>query len=73
MIQNEEYFSMTEIADTIGVSRQTIWRWRKAERIPLGSRFRDNRLLFSSIELQEIRRYATQMWPVRHVIGNEVA
>mgnify|MGYP000533686651 CR=1 FL=1 len=63
MIQNAEYYSVTEIADLVGVSRQTIWRWCKSDKIPPGHRFRDNRLLFSSSELDEIKRFATQLEP----------
>jgi hypothetical protein len=46
------------------VSRQTLWRWRSAHRVPQGRRFRNGQVLFSEDEFAEIRAYATQVGPV---------
>ena len=35
-IKEIDYFSATDIQREIGVVRQTLWRWRKAKKIPQG-------------------------------------
>jgi predicted site-specific integrase-resolvase len=64
-VEGVNFFPAQEIAASIGVSRQTLWRWRQDQRIPSGYRFRDGRLLFSEQELEEIFVYAQQVKPVK--------
>lgn len=62
-ISGVEYVTAQEAADEVNVSRQTIWRWRKAGKIPAGYRFRNGQLLFTRKELGIIRRYANRLQP----------
>jgi excisionase family DNA binding protein len=55
------YLSATEIAKQIGVSRQTLWRWRNDGKIPLGRRYRDRQILFTEDELQQILAFANRV------------
>lgn len=66
VIGGVEYFAAAEVCRAIGISRQTLWRWRQDSRIPAGSRFRGKRLVFSSDELEEIRSYASLLEPADH-------
>ena len=62
------YFQTQEVLDEIGVSRQTLWRWRKEEPdFPQGARFR-GKLVFSASELEEIRERAFRVEPVEAVV-----
>jgi predicted DNA-binding transcriptional regulator AlpA len=60
-IQGVRYFSTSEIMKEVGVSRQTLWRWRQEGKIPLGHRFRDGRILFTSSEIDSIRQFANRI------------
>ena len=39
-IDGVEYFTAADIQRTLAIVRQTLWRWRKARKIPAGRRFR---------------------------------
>lgn len=60
-INGVEYLTAQEAAEDVNVSRQTIWRWRKAGKIPAGYRFRNGQLLFTRQELAAIRRHANRL------------
>ena len=64
MIDGIRYYSATEVARELGVSRQTIWRWRKEARIPPGYRFRDGQVMFTESELQAVREYGNRIEPL---------
>lgn len=63
-INGTAYFSANEAAKEVGVSRQTLWRWRAAAVIPQGRKFRDRQLIFTLDELEKIRLYANRIEPV---------
>ena len=63
-IQGVLYFPAAEVAREIGVSRQTLWRWRRDGKIPVGHRFRDRQILFTEDEVVEIRSHANRVEPV---------
>jgi len=63
-IDGTAYFTMTEVARQAGVTRQTIWRWRRERKIPLGLRFRDRLVLYAKDEVQAIRDFANRLEPV---------
>ena len=63
LINGVEYFSATELAYELGISRQTLWRWRQEGKIPHGHRFRDKRILFTSEEAKAVREYSTRLEP----------
>jgi len=62
-IDGRDYFTAKEICELVGISRQTLWRWRQSTRIPSGLRFRGKRLVFSYLELEQIRGYASALEP----------
>ena len=63
-IDGIEYHTVSDLVEELGVSRQTLWRWRQAEKIPQGHAFRDRWVVFSPLEVEEIRAYAFQLKPV---------
>jgi predicted DNA-binding transcriptional regulator AlpA len=60
-VNGVRYVTLDKIAERIGRSRQTIWRWRKQGVIPQGNRDRRGRVLFSEAEFETIRKYATTL------------
>ena len=62
-IQGEQYYTNSEIADELKVSRQTLWRWRDKRSIPAGMRYRTRQVLFTAEEVEEIRLYANRLEP----------
>ena len=66
-IEGTNYFTVAEIADEISVSRQTLWRWRREQKVPPGKRFRDRQVLFDDVEVQAIRDFANRLEPIEGV------
>ena len=62
-IKGVVYYSANDVADDVGISRQTLWRWRKGGKIPAGHRSRDRQLLFTAAELEAVRSYAQSIEP----------
>jgi predicted DNA-binding transcriptional regulator AlpA len=62
-IDGVPYFSAAELVDELGISRQTLWRWRQEGHVPMGYRFRDRQILFTADEAEVIRRYAFRLQP----------
>jgi excisionase family DNA binding protein len=58
-----EYLTAAEVCRLVGVSRQTLWRWRQDSRIPAGRRFRGQRLVFAPEDVERIREYASLLEP----------
>jgi predicted DNA-binding transcriptional regulator AlpA len=63
LINGTSYTGASELATELGVSRQTLWRWRTEGKIPQGHRFRDKRILFTAAEVEEIRQFANKLEP----------
>ena len=63
-IEGVEYFTAADIQREVGVVRQTLWRWRKARKIPQGRRYRDKRIVFTRAEVDEIHDYSNRLEPV---------
>jgi predicted DNA-binding transcriptional regulator AlpA len=64
ILEGVTYLCVTEVVGSIGISRQTLWRWRDSERVPAGRKFRDGQVLFTPSEVQAIRDYANQVEPI---------
>ena len=58
------YFTNNEVSEELGVSRQTLWRWRERGRIPAGVRYRTRQVLFTAVEVDAIRDYANKLEPI---------
>ena len=58
------YLSASEVTQQIGITRQTLWRWRQEGHVPLGRRYREKQVLFTSEEVEAIRGYANRMEPL---------
>lgn len=63
-LEGTVYYSAAELQREIGVTRQTLWRWRAAARVPAGRKYRGKRVLFTEAEANEIRAYANRLEPV---------
>ena len=63
-INGMEFFTSAEVAESVGVSRQTMWRWRKDEKIPAGSKYRDGKVLFTREEVARIKEFAHRVVPL---------
>ena len=70
-IANATYYSISDIQEKLGVTRQTLWRWRKARKIPQGLRYRNLRIVFTEKEAEAIRKYASRLEPVEQPISDQ--
>lgn len=63
-INGVTYFSATEVTRELGISRQTLWRWRQEGKIPTGHRYRDRQVLFTIHEIEAVRQFANRVEPI---------
>jgi excisionase family DNA binding protein len=63
-VGGQKYFTNNEVSEELGVSRQTLWRWREKGRIPAGVRYRTRQVLFTADEVETIREYANKLEPI---------
>ena len=61
LIEGVEYYTTAEVVRVAGISRQTLWRWRKEKRVPQGHTFRSRGVLFSRSERDQIVSYANRV------------
>ena len=64
-IKGVEYWTEREVVEEMGVSRQTLWRWRKQGSVPPGRRYRDRNLLFTAEEVAAISGFAHRIEPAQ--------
>lgn len=62
-IEGVAYFTAADIQREVGVVRQTLWRWRRARKIPQGRRYRDKTIVFTRAEVEVIREYSNRLEP----------
>lgn len=63
LIDGVRYYTSADVEEAAGVSRQTLYRWRRTGVVPAGHRLRGNRLLFSQSEYDRIMAYANRVEP----------
>ena len=63
-IEGVEFFTTTEVTQMLGVSRQTLWRWRAEGNVPLGRRFRRKAVVFTKVEVDEIVAFGNKIEPI---------
>ena len=63
-INGREYLQVTEVADAIGVTRQTLWRWRRDGTIPIGRKYRGWQIIYTPSEVELIRQFAERIEPI---------
>jgi excisionase family DNA binding protein len=66
------YLSNDEVAKKLGISRQTLWRWRAAAKIPVGRQYRGRVVLFTQDEVTEIHRYVHRIEPAVPRAGSQL-
>ena len=66
-LHGQEYLPSGELAEELGISRQTLWRWRKQGKVPAGHKYRDGQVLFTTEEASRVREYAHQLEPLDQV------
>ena len=63
-IEGVEFFTNTEVTQKLGVSRQTLWRWRAEGDVPLGRRYRRKSVVFTKEEVDQIFAFANKVEPI---------
>ncbi|MGE3668527.1 MAG: helix-turn-helix transcriptional regulator [Polyangiaceae bacterium] len=62
-IAGVQYHTLAEVLEITGITRQTLWRWRRESKVPAGHRYRDKQLLYTRSELLQIQTYANRLQP----------
>lgn len=62
---NEQFLTIREAAEAVGVSRQTLYRWIQLGKVPCPKvrRCRDGSQVLGEAEVEEIRRFAAGYEP----------
>jgi len=63
-VNGKQYLQATEVAEEGGVTRQTLWRWRRDGSIPVGRKFRGRQVIYNSGEVEIIRQFAQRIEPI---------
>lgn len=63
-INGNEYSQITEVAELVGVSRQSLWRWRRDGSIPIGRKYRGRQIIYTREEIELIRQFADRIEPI---------
>lgn len=72
-IEGVEYFTAADIQRSIGVVRQTLWRWRRARKIPQGRRYRDKSIVFTGEEVEAIREFSNRLEPADSALPRRIS
>ena len=63
-VDGTTYWTVTGIAQQLGIARQTLWRWRRDEKVPKGRLYRGQIVLFSEEEAARIYEFANRLSPL---------
>jgi len=66
------YYSASQVARAVGVSRQSLWRWRLDGKVPLGRKYRDRQVVFTTRELEQVKEYAHRLEPTEPLVAQGV-
>jgi transposase-like protein len=75
LIDGTKYFSVDDIAQGLGVSRSTFWRWRRRAEgdLPTGRLYRGGKMvLFTEEEVRAIREFANRLEPVERASRDQM-
>lgn len=61
-IGSADYVDAVNLIEHLGITRQTLWNWRRTGKVPVGFHYR-NRVVFSKVEVREIEAHAHQLAP----------
>jgi excisionase family DNA binding protein len=63
VIEGQRYFSKSEVAEMVGISRPTLYRWIDEGKVPHPGyeRKRDRRFFYSEAEAKAVQEFAHQM------------
>lgn len=62
-VDGATYYSASEVVRLLGISRQSLWRWRTDGKVPAGRRYRDRQILFTAREVEQVKEYANRLEP----------
>lgn len=62
-ISGKRFFTVSDVAEIVEVTRQTIWRWRRDGQVPSGRRYRGQKVVFTRGEVEEIYAHAHRLEP----------
>ena len=71
-IDGVTYYAVSDVTEQLGVSRQTLWRWKKNGKVPAGRRMRNNQVVFTKTEFDSIRMYANAVEPIDPASENQL-
>jgi predicted DNA-binding transcriptional regulator AlpA len=71
-IDGTEYLVASEVVEELGITRQTLWRWRNRGKVPTGRRFRGGQVLFTPAEVRVIREYANRVEPIENTHSGQL-
>ena len=72
IIDDVRYYSASEVMRELGITRQTLWRWRQEGKVPSGHRYRNRQVLFSADDLEIVRKHANRIEPIALANSNHL-
>lgn len=63
-MNKNNHITASEACKILSISRQTLWRWRKAGVVPKGGLLRRKTVVFTEQEFADIQAYSSQIIPL---------